>query len=97
MRDIHLWAADAEIGETVVYYVRTPTSDGHLRGKDHHLVSSAWNAHKAGLVFLAQRRVRSGPRRGALEYQATRISTPTAATLRLLSEAYQPSLSYRRA
>jgi hypothetical protein len=71
------WAREAQIGQQLVYCSRTADKPySFLPGE----MRTARMAHNAGLVFLAQRRVDD-----VIEYTATRISTPAAKALRLMS------------
>ena len=65
----------------MVYAIKSDVTDiGHWRGRVAYAMRSAMLAHEAGLVFLAQRRLRNT---NTWHYEATRISAPTAKVLRL--------------
>ena len=74
------WALNAAVGERVVYAFRTAAEieycvEGGRFGKN---LGTAMQAHREGLVFLAQRRKGTG-----FEYEATRISRPVAKMLKI--------------
>jgi hypothetical protein len=74
-----VWADNAPVGKRVVYAHRKDGTD--KPPTTSYSLASAFRAHKAGLVFIAQRRKPSG-----WDYEATRISQETAKVLRLLED-----------
>lgn len=81
--NVFKWAESAQPGQRVVYASRTDAGNAHI--VDKTAMGSAMLAHRAGLVFLAQRR------RGDLfDYEATRISPMTAKKLGLLWDEGKP-------
>lgn len=91
MIDVLKWSQTADPGDRVVYHSR----DQHgspIMESNSVMFSRALEAHDCGLVFLAQQRVRKGPRAGGLEYTATKITLACAQALKLV----HPGSSYRR-
>ena len=74
--DVLSWAQSAEPGTRVVYAWRA--ADDYLPMGQTPRLASAHRAHRAGLVFLAQRRTANG-----FDYEATRISEGVARKLQL--------------
>lgn len=72
--NVYEWSADAAVGARVVYHRGTMGALAPSRR------GPAFDAHKAGLVFLAQRRRADG----LFDFEATRISRRTALLLGLL-------------
>lgn len=98
MNDIYRWALGAEPGELKVYHEGLRGWDNRYAAvsREERLVfDKAWQAHEAGLVFLAQRRIRKGLLKGTFQYVAIRVSAIAAIKLGLVES--RTSLSYQRA
>ena len=97
LEDVYRWAMAAEPGEVKVYHEGPHAERGFVADaqakKKAVAFGTAYSAHEAGLVFLAQRRIRKGPQRGDLQYLAIRVSEFAARKLGLIEV---PGLSYQR-
>ena len=73
-----MWVATAEVGERIIYAQRDNERSGDwLAGRE--CMGAAIHEHENATVFLAQRR-----RGHVIDYEATRISFPTARKLGLI-------------
>lgn len=80
--NVEQWAAEVDVGTRVVYLERGMLDDCR---ENKAPMQAALRASDAGLVFLAQRRTTRG-----FQYEATRISRPTAFMLKLVDRAGRP-------
>lgn len=105
MKDVHAWALGAEIGDSVIYFRewlegQDPLWEPYRSKSAHPALGPAMQAHLEGLVFLCQRRVRTGLHSGQLQYEAIRIGSRVQAMLSrcqvLGTEDEEDSLSYVR-
>ena len=79
--DVMKWALNADVGTRITYASRPARMP---RDESPPSLGAAYAAHLAGLVFLAQRRNR---KYGGWDYEATRISRPTAEKLKIIERA----------
>lgn len=79
IHNVFPWAKTALPGERIVYATRKAVGNAPFPGS---ALESAWKAHDAGLVFLAQRSNGAG----GYEYEATRVSPQVARFLGIHSD-----------
>jgi len=76
--DLDRWVAEAEVGQSCCYHVGAMASATDPQNKVIPIVKAAYNAHRGGSVFLAQRLLhRDRHDVGTYEFTATKISSAT--------------------